>query len=398
MKVVACGGGSQAPTGPLDCTSSDCGPVASLEIVAPSSLLVNEVALFTVRARNADGVVVPTPPELQWASSDQAIARVEASSAGSGVVTALRRGSVMIRVSAGSVDAAMSMSVKARIMIAPLGQIDPPAISVAIGETLQLTAFFVDVNGETIDEIPSVTWDTPNRSVVSVSSTGLVTGLGTGRALITATSSDGASTREVSVTDVIAGLPATVRFAHAAVGRGPVTFVPSQGATVTLALGESVEVPIVSGSFSVHVDGLGSNGSDQSWAIRPGDHLALYGTGVGTSALWINEVSVPADSGLVRFVEGSFTNWGFTLFLGAPGAEVTESRLINCYFDPLASTEYVRVPAGAFDVIGGGKDLLSNPGAVETRVRATAKSGGAVTYVLAGDSPQQARVVAFPDF
>jgi hypothetical protein len=72
--------------------------------------------------------------------------------------------------------------------------------------------------------------------------------------------------------------------------------------------------------------------------------------------------------------------------------------LINCYFDPLASTEYVRVPAGAFDVIGGGKDLLSNPGAVETRVRATAKSGGAVTYVLAGDSPQQARVVAFPDF
>lgn len=397
MQGLACGGGSQAPTGPLDCTSPDCSTVASLEIAAPPSLLVNEMALFTVRARNADGVVVRTPPELQWASSNEAIARVEAAGAGSGVVTARRRGTATISVSAGSVDASVSLSVKARVII----RLTPPDLeaSVAIGETLQFEAFFVDVNGATIDETPSVTWTSSDPDVADVNPTGNVIGLRTGHTTITAWDSDGRAMMDVTVTDVIARLPATVRFAHAADGRGPVTFVPSQGAPVTLAFGESVEVPIVSGSFGVHVDGLGPIGSDQSWVIRGGDHLALYGTGAGTAGLWINEESVPADSGLVRFLNGTgFPNWAFTLFLGARGAEVVESRLINCYFDPLNGTEYVLVPAGEFDVIGGGKDLLSNPGAVEVaRVRATATSGRAVTYVLTGDT-LTAGALAFPDF
>jgi hypothetical protein len=272
---------------------------------------------------------------------------------------------------------------------------------VAIGEALQFEAFFVDVNGATIDETPSVDlWTSSDPDVADVNSIGNVIGLRTGHATITAWNSDGRATMDVTVTDVIARLPATVRFAHAADGRGPVTFVPSQGAPVTLAFGESVEVPVVSGSFRVQVDGLGPEGSNQSWTIRGGDHVALYGTEYGTAALWIEEASVPADSGLVRFVNGAGPpNWALTLFLGAPGVEVAESRLINCYYDPLTSTEYVRVPAGEFDVMGGGKDLFFNPSGVENaRLRATATSGRAVTYVLTGDSPQTARLLAFPDF
>jgi hypothetical protein len=73
---------------------------------------------------------------------------------------------------------------------------------------------------------------------------------------------------------------------------------------------------------------------------------------------------------------------------------VLESRLINCYFDPLTGTEYVRVPAGDFDVIGAGKDQRTEI----ARVSGMATSGRAVTYVLAGDSPQTARVLVFPDF
>jgi hypothetical protein len=395
MEGVACGGGSQAPTGPSDIDAT----VASLEIVVSPSLLVHEMALLTVKARNADGAVVPTPPQLQWTSSDEAIARVEASGPGSGVATAVRRGTVTINVRAGSVDASVSLSVKARVTI----RLIPPDLeaSVAIGEALQFEAFFVDVNGATIDETPSVdAWTSSDPDVADVNSIGNVIGLRTGHATITAWNSDGRATMDVTVTDVIARLPATVRFAHAADGRGPVTFVPSQGAPVTLAFGESVEVPVVSGSFRVQVDGLGPEGSNQSWTIRGGDHVALYGTEYGTAALWIEEASVPADSGLVRFVNGAGPpNWALTLFLGAPGVEVAESRLINCYYDPLTSTEYVRVPAGEFDVMGGGKDLFFNPSGVENaRLRATATSGRAVTYVLTGDSPQTARLLAFPDF
>lgn len=399
MEGVACGGGSQAPTGPPDIDPT----VASLEIVVVSpSLLIHETALLSVKARNADGAEVPTPSQLQWTSSDEAIARVEASGSESGVVTALRRGTVTIHVRGGGIDAAMLLSVKARVAIRWANS--PLPVYVAIAETLQLAARFVDVNGARIDERtsgrPSVTWASGNPGVASVSSTGLVVGLRTGLAAITATSSDGVGTMDVTVTDLIAGLPATVRFAHAAPGRGPLTFVPSQGAPVTLAFGESVEVPIVSGTFSFHVDGLGPEGLNQSWTIRGGDHVALYGTEYGTAALWIEEASVPSDSGLVRFVNGAGPpNWALTLFLGAPGVEVAESRLINCYYDPLTSTEYVRVPAGEFDVMGGGKNLFFNPSGVENaRLRATATSGRAVTYVLTGDSPQTARLLAFPDF
>jgi hypothetical protein len=377
--------------------------VASLEIVAPSSLLVNESALFKVIVRNADGAEVPTPPQLQWASSDEAIARVDFGRAP--VVTALRRGTVAIHVSAGGVDASVSLSVRARVAI---GRQPFPghftAVDMAIGEDLQFAALFVDVNGETIEEAPSVTWASRNPHVASVSSTGRVTSLQTGESTITARNSEGVGTIEVFVTDIVAGLPAKARIAHAAGGNGPLTFVTSQGASVTLDLGESVEVPIVSGTLMVRVDGLRSiepwiTQSEMSLLVRGGDNLQVFGTSSGLTGRWIRETSVPADSGLVSFVQGSGPpNFAIVVFLGAPGA--TAGRLIHCYFDPYEITNHVGVPAGEFDVIMGDKGLFFDPSSASERARGriTVAPGRAVTYVIAGESPQTMRLLAFPDF
>jgi len=380
--------------------------VASLEIVAPPSLLVNESALLKVTLRNADGAEVPTPPQLQWASSDEAIARVDFGRAP--VVTALRRGTVAINVSAGSVDASVSLSVTARVVIGrpPFGQFT--SVDIATGDDLQFAAFFVDVNGATIDETPSVTWASRNPQVAGVSSTGRVIGLQTGRSTITARNSEAVGTMEVQVTDVVAGLPAKVRLAHVAGGYGPLTFVPSQGASVTLGFGESVEVPIVSGTFNLHVDGLRSDGpwsltSERSWLVRGGDHLEVFGTSnAGLTGWWINDATVPADSGLVRFVQGTGPpNFAGVVLLGAPGATAVESRLIHCYFDPVEFTDYISLPAGELDVLMGDKGLffnLSDAAAVRARGRITVTAGRAVTYVLTGESPQTMRVLAFLDF
>jgi hypothetical protein len=369
--------------------------VASLEIAAPPSLLVNESALLTVTGRNADGAEVPTTllPQLQWASSDEAIARMDFGRAP--VVTALRRGTVAIHVSGGGVDASVSLLVKARVVIArpPFDRYD--TVEIAIGDNLQYAAFFADVNGATIDETPSVTWASGNPQVASVSSTGRVVGLQTGLATITATSSDGTGALEVVVTDAVAGLPAKLRLAHAAGGNGPLTFVTSQGASVTLSLGESAEVPVVSGTLSVHMDGLGSDEAwqiplDMSLLIRAEKYLTIYGTRVGIAAAWINEASIPADSGLVRFVEGTGPpNFAAVLLLAG--------RLINCYFDPGDFTEYVQVPVGELDVVVGGKNLLLSPGAVSASERITVAPGRAVTYVITGESPQTMSLLAFPD-
>ena len=381
--------------------------VASLEIVAPASLLVNESALFTVTVRNADGAEVPTPRELQWTSSDESIARVDVGRAP--VVTALRRGTVAISVSAESVDASVSLSVKARVAIGrpPFGG-HFTSIDLAIGDDLQFTAFFVDVNGEAIDETPSVTWASGNPQVAGVSSSGRVIGLQTGDATITARNSEAVGTMEVFVTDVVAGLPAKVRLAHAAGGYGPLTFVPSQGASVTLSLGESVEVPIVSGTFQVDVAGLRTDGpwgpltSERSWLVRGGDHLEVFGTSnAGLTGWWINEATVPADSGLVRFVQGTGPpNFAGVVLLGAPGETVVSSRLINCYFDPADFTDYISLSAGELDVIMGDKGLFFNlsDAAVRARGRITVVPGRAVTYVITGESPETMRLLAFPAF
>ena len=377
--------------------------VVSLELVAPPSLLVNESALLKATARNADGAEVPT--QLQWASSDEAIARIDFGRAP--VVTALRRGTVTINVSAGGVDASVSLSVRARVVIGrpPFGHFT--SAEIAIGDDLPYAAFFVDVNGATIDEVPSVTWASLNPHVASVSSTGRVIGLQTGRSTITARNSDGVGTLEVQVTDVVAGLPAQFRLAHAAVGYGPLTFVTSQGASVTLAMGESVVVPIRSGTFTLRVDGLRSDGpwpveSQRFWLVRGGDRLKVFGTRGGlTGGILFDETSVPADSGLVRFVQATGPpSFAGVVFLGAPGATAALGRLINCYFDPGDWTEYVGVPAGELDVIMGDKGLFFDPGsgAETARGRITVTPGRAVTYVLAGESPQTMRLLAFPDF
>jgi hypothetical protein len=129
------------------------------------------------------------------------------------------------------------------------------------------------------------------------------------------------------------------------------------------------------------------------WLIRGGDHLEVFGTSYGITGWWINEASVPVDSGLVRFVQGTGPpNFAIVVLLGG--------RLIHCYFDPFEFTDYISVPAGDLDLVMGGKDLFFNPSSSSetARGRITVAPGRAVTYVLTGESPQTMRLLAFPDF
>jgi len=65
--------------------------------------------------------------------------------------------------------------------------ITAPKSTIAVGETLQLTTIARDVNGVTIPDA-KFTYAPSPTSVVSVNTSGLVTGLAAGAASITATS------------------------------------------------------------------------------------------------------------------------------------------------------------------------------------------------------------------
>src|SRR5262245_58799382 len=65
--------------------------------------------------------------------------------------------------------------------------ITAPKSTIAVGESLQLTAIARDVNGLTIPDA-KVTYTPSPTSVISVNATGVVTGIASGNGSVTATS------------------------------------------------------------------------------------------------------------------------------------------------------------------------------------------------------------------
>jgi len=375
----------------------------TLEISAPESLVVHGWELVNVTAKNQRGEVVRLSAPARWWSSDSSVASVS----DSGVVYATQRGTAMIYVNAGGATATVSLRVVALVRLTAepfLGRVT--YWPMAIGDTLRFRATMLDVNGVPIGEFPSATWMSGNPDAVSVSDAGeAVARQPNTVATITASTADGPATADIHVTDGFPGVLATVRFAHAALGVGPVTFrfLSNLGAPITLSFGESIERQIPAGEFLVQTSGLPSGDptyyaywSRAEELLRPGDHLSLYVVGDATQAFltpaWDNTPSgsVPSDSGLVRLVQG-WSPFG-VVYLRATGAPISGLPEL-CYFDPAEVSEYFRLGAGPFDLI---LQTKYGPKAA-ARIAAEAQAGHAVTLVLIGNDAKTAGVLAFRD-
>lgn len=375
-----------------------------LELLAPPSLIVHEQAMLTVRAVDRQGIGVALPQPVIWKSSDGTVASVTPN----GVVMGLGRGNAVITASAGSASTTTTLTVRARVRITPVDFSGwGGGVPLGVGDSLQFRADYVDVNGIAIDDSVEAMWSSTDPERVSVSSEGLVVGRQPlSIAKITASTADGTGALTLYVGDVVAELPATIRFAHTAYGVGPVTFRPSKGASVTLSFGEVIEQPITSGIVNIETAGLGGSAVDGNytrWAglVRGNDHLSLFavaGTQYGHPTLtvaWANPTSLPADSALVRFIQGS----NFPVVdLQPPGAGLSDLPEL-CYFDPGDPSEYFKVAAGELDIVVAGKLGFTGPSSEAARLHATLPAGRAVTYVLTGDytKPETAALLAFLD-
>lgn len=404
--------------------------VATLEIVSSSgsagmaSLIVHEMVLLEVTARSADGDELPAPDQLSWDTSDSDVATVSES----GVVTAHARGEATIGVSVGDIRAEVALSVKARVRITPsfwypecgnctLAQtLGSGWLPLAIGDTLSLSASYVDIDGVLLEEDAVATWVSDNPDAVTVSSEGRIVALLPGsEARIIASADDGSAVQGVQVWwDVIAGRPATLRLAHAASGVGPVTFVHNKGAPVTLRFGESVEIPITSGVFLLEAEGLPPG----NWSVglvhsfeavnREGAHLAVYAVGgsccedapapvAGLVGTWdpFVDVPVPDDSVRVRVIQGSSS--ALIVFLLPQDAPIPPygtsfDVLVSCYFDPGNVGGYWTLPAGNRDFV-----LQDKSRSRTVRIPETLQAGRFVTYVLTQDDQDEWGIAAFPD-
>jgi uncharacterized protein YjdB len=173
------------------------GSVAVSSIAGP--LRVGQTATLAATVKNTDGVPV-TDRVVTWASSNQAVATVSSA----GLVTAVGPGSATITATSEGQSGSTEV-----VVLAPVASValQPASVTLELGGTRTLTATMTSADGSVLTG-RSVTYESDNNGIVSVSSTGavaaLVTGVGYGTATITATSEGKTATTKVVVQPTVA--------------------------------------------------------------------------------------------------------------------------------------------------------------------------------------------------
>ena len=179
--AAACGG---------DATASGT-PVATVGITPPSVILTPGTArALTASVVDEDGA--PVSGEVFWSTENQAIATVTSQ----GIVTGVAPGRTQVAASIRGVSAVAPVTVSA--LPAALVRVNPTSATVRVGATATLNAEVLDAGGTRMGG-QIVSWSSANSSIATVSSAGVVSGVGVGTAVITAAASGLSGTAVVTV-------------------------------------------------------------------------------------------------------------------------------------------------------------------------------------------------------
>jgi uncharacterized protein YjdB len=176
-------------------------PVVTTVTVSPTSAAVNVGATTTLTAtvKDQNGNVM-AGQTVTWSTNNAPVATVNSS----GVVTGVSGGSATITATSSGKSGTSSITVNAPPPPSPVVTtvtVSPTTAAVNVGATTTLTATVKDQNGNVMTG-QTVAWSTNNAPVATVSSSGVVTGVSAGSAMITATSSGKSGTSSITVNTV----------------------------------------------------------------------------------------------------------------------------------------------------------------------------------------------------
>jgi len=170
-------------------------PVASVEVSPEStSVAVGDTVRLAAAPKDAGGEPL-AGRAVSWATDNAQVATVSST----GLVFAVALGSATITAASEGKSGTGRVTVTAAPTPVASVEVNPPAPTVAAGSTVQLTATPKDGSGQPLSG-RTVTWSSGDAQVATVSSTGRVTGVIPGLAVITATSEGQAGTSSVTVT------------------------------------------------------------------------------------------------------------------------------------------------------------------------------------------------------
>jgi len=190
--TITAAGAGQSATSAITVTAA---PVASVT-VAPASadVAVGQTVQLTATPKDASGNTL-TGRVITWTTGNSAVATVSSS----GLVTGQSAGSATITATSETINGTATVGVTL-VPVATVS-VSPAPASVAVGQTVQLSATTRDPNGNVLTG-RVVTWSSNNTAAATVNTNGLVTGVGVGSATITATSETKSGTASVTVTQV----------------------------------------------------------------------------------------------------------------------------------------------------------------------------------------------------
>ena len=169
-------------------------PITISPIAVSDVILTGSTTLAKGQTTQVTAVVYPphaTNKTVIFSSSNSAIATVSAA----GIVTGISAGSVLI--TATTVDGRKLANLSLTVVNFPVtGVLLAGGGSIIIGRTLQLTTTVYPANALN----KAVSYTSNNGAVATVSSSGLVTGVAAGTAIIAVTTADGAKTSTVQIT------------------------------------------------------------------------------------------------------------------------------------------------------------------------------------------------------
>lgn len=186
LLLAACGGGDDDSSSQPE-SGSGATSMVSLQVTPPQGRIPVALGLqYVAQAVMSDGKVqdVTALGDLQWRSSDSAIATITST----GLATGVAPGKVTITASGVGANGA-PVEAKAQLEVSnaqAIGlQVTPPVTQVAAGLSKRFTATLQLSDGTTLDVTPEVSWASDDAGTATVAQ-GLATGIGSGVASLSA--------------------------------------------------------------------------------------------------------------------------------------------------------------------------------------------------------------------
>ena len=177
---VGPGGPGVTPTPVVTPTPPGPAVVTSIEVTPEeASIEVGETRPFTATATYSDGITEDVTAEADWASSNTAVATVDA-----GLATGVGAGTIEITATFEGISDRAMLNVS--VVLESIAVI-PESASLDVGDTQQFTAIATYSDGSTRDVTAEADWASSNTAVATIDDAGLATGVAGGSTEITAT-------------------------------------------------------------------------------------------------------------------------------------------------------------------------------------------------------------------